>query len=223
MRELRVTASTATCAAGVGKVRLLESLIAARTGLTPNDFGAKPLPTWIGRVPGVESAVLPAALAAYECRNNRLAWLGLNQDGFIDATRAARERHGPARVALVLGTSTSSIGATEEAYRSLTPDGRFPEHLREAAVHTPNSTGEFLSKALDLRNVAVTVATACSSSAKAFAHAARLIELGIADAAVVGGVDSLCGSVLYGFNALSLVSTEPCRPFDVARSGIYLG
>ena len=69
----------------------------------------------------------------------------------------------------------------------------------------------------------VTVATACSSSAKAYAQGARLLELGIADAVVVGGVDSLCGSVLFGFNSLALVSPEPCRPFDAQRSGISIG
>jgi 3-oxoacyl-[acyl-carrier-protein] synthase-1 len=69
----------------------------------------------------------------------------------------------------------------------------------------------------------MTVATACSSSAKAFAQADRLIRVGLADAAVVGGVDTLCGSVLFGFNSLELVSPEPCRPFDVGRRGISLG
>src|SRR4029079_15214778 len=77
--------------------------------------------------------------------------------------------------------------------------------------------------ALALRGIAVTVATACSSSAKVFGQAERLIRAGLADAAVVGGVDSLCGSVLFGFNSLELISPEPCRPFDVARSGISIG
>ena len=72
-------------------------------------------------------AVLPAEFSAYECRNNRLAWLGLNQDGFRDAVAAARERYGAGRVAVVLGTSTASIGATEEAYERLTPAGNFPK------------------------------------------------------------------------------------------------
>lgn len=68
-----------------------------------------------------------------------------------------------------------------------------------------------------------TVATACSSSAKVFAQAARLITSGVVSAALVGGVDTLCGSVLFGFNALQLVSPEPCRPFDVHRAGLSLG
>lgn len=223
MLPLSITAFTATCAAGSGRAGLLRSLEHENSGLRPNDFGREALATWIGRVAGVEDAPLPREFSAYECRNNRLAWLGLQRDGFFEAVAAARLRYGAERVALVLGTSTSSIGATEEAYTRLTPAGEFPEDLRYQAVHTPHSTGEFLQRALALNNVAVTVATACSSSAKAFAQAARLIELGIADAAVVGGVDSLCGSVLFGFNSLALVSPEPCRPFDAARSGISIG
>jgi len=223
VQPLSITAFTATCAAGAGRVELLDSLSSARSGLRPNDFSRQPLATWVGRVPGIESAPLPAELSEYECRNNRLAWLGLRHDGFFEAVTTARRRYGAERVALVLGTSTSSIGATEEAYSRLTPSGEFPEDLRHPAVHTPNSTGEFLQRALGLNNVAVTVATACSSSAKAFAQGARLLELGIADAVVVGGVDSLCGSVLFGFNSLALVSSEPCRPFDAGRSGISIG
>jgi len=193
------------------------------SALTPNDFGVEPLSTWIGRVVGVESAPLPNALAAWECRNDRLAWLGLNADSFIDAVHAARERHGAARIAVVVGTSTSSIGATEDAYRALDGDGRFPPDNRNPLVHTPHSLGMFVREALALEGPCVTVSTACSSSAKVFATAERMLRLGIVDAALVGGVDSLCGSVLFGFNALQLVSPEPCRPFDAERSGISIG
>ena len=90
-------------------------------------------------------------------------------------------------------------------------------------MHTPHSTADFLQRVLGLENLAVTVATACSSSAKVFAQGARLLELGVCDAALVGGVDSLCGSVLFGFNSLELVSREPCRPFDAERAGINIG
>jgi len=223
VQPLCITAFTATCAAGSGRAELLAALDSGRSGLRPNNFGREPLATWVGRVAGVEESPLPATFSAYECRNNRLAWLGLQRDGFLDAVSTARRRYGAHRLALVLGTSTSSIGATEEAYSRLTPAGEFPEDLRYQAVHTPHSTGEFLQRALEAGNVGVTVATACSSSAKAYAQGARLLELGIADAVVVAGVDSLCDSVLYGFNSLALVSPEPCRPFDAARSGISIG
>ncbi len=220
---IRITAFTATTAAGSGRDVLLAALRDGRSALTPNDFGPTPLPTWIGRVAGVESAQLPKTLAGWDCRNNRLAWMGLHADGFIDAVHAARERHGPARVALVLGTSTSSIGATEDAYRALDADGAFPADNRNPLVHTPHSLAHFVHQALALEGPCLTVSTACSSSAKVFASAERMLRLGLVDAAVVGGVDTLCGSVLFGFNALQLVSPNPCRPFDARRNGISIG
>jgi len=220
---LRITASTVTSAAGVGKAALFAALREGRSALTPNDFGPTPLATWIGRVAGVEGAPLPKALVAWECRNDRLAWLGLQGDGFIDAVHAARERHSAARVAVVLGTSTSSIGATEDAYRALGADGTFPADNRNPLVHSPHSLANFVREALALEGPCVTISTACSSSAKVFASAERMLRLGLVDAALVGGVDTLCGSVLFGFNALQLVSPEPCRPFDAERSGISIG
>lgn len=228
---LRISAYTATTALGHGRQAQLDALRARRSGLRRNDFGparsdGSLLPTWIGRVDGIESVELPASLAGYDCRNNRLAWLALQQDGLLEQARALGERYGPARVAVVIGTSTSSIGATEEAYTRLdTTDGsaRFPEDLRRPIVHTPHSPGRFVQAATGLAGPCVTVATACSSSAKVFAQAARLIASGQADAALVGGVDTLCGSVLYGFNSLGLVSELPCRPFDARRNGLSLG
>ncbi|HET6805105.1 MAG TPA: beta-ketoacyl-[acyl-carrier-protein] synthase family protein [Frateuria sp.] len=220
---LAVSAYTATSALGHGLEAHRRALEQARTGLRPNDFSLDPLQCWVGRVDDIEQAPLPTPFAAWECRNNRLAWLGLNQDGFLDAVRAARARYGATRVALLMGTSTASIGATEEAYRRLDPDGGFPDDMLRLAIHAPHSLAGFLAEALALEGPCLTVSTACSSSAKVFASAERLIRLGVVDAAVVGGVDTLCESTLFGFNALELVSREPCRPFDRARSGISIG
>lgn len=222
MLPLSIRAFTATTATGRGRPALAGALRDARSGLRPNDFGDSPLDTWIGRVDGLEHLPLPSTLADWECRNNRLAWLALRQDGLLDAASAMRTKYGAERVAVVVGTSTSSIGATEEAYNRLV-DGKFPADLARPRVHTPHSLGGFVQAATGLRGPCVTVATACSSSAKVFAQAARLIQTGLVDAALVGGVDTLCGSVLFGFNSLGLVSTDRCRPFDVARNGLSLG
>lgn len=220
---LQISAYTATSAVGVGKAPLADALEQSRSGLRANDFGDTPLPTWIGRVDGLEDIRLPEAVASWDCRNNRLAWLGLHADGFIEAVTAAREKYGASRIALILGTSTSSIGETELAYTQLDAEGMFPMNQRRAAVHTPHSLAMFVQQVLGLDGPSETISTACSSSAKVFASAERLIRLGLADAAVVGGVDTLCGSVLFGFNSLELVSSEPCRPFDATRKGISLG
>lgn len=223
MNPLAITAYSLCSAAGDGRAATLQALRERRSGLQRNDFGQAPLATWIGRVAGLEEQALLPHLAEWDCRNNRLAWRGLLADEFKAAVAAARERYGSGRVAVVMGTSTSSIGASEDAYRRLEPDGRYPSDLRRPIIHTPHSLGDFVQHALGLSGLSVTLATACSSSAKVFAQAERLLRIGIADAAVVGGVDTLCGSVLFGFNSLELVSPDPCRPFDVERRGINLG
>ena len=221
---LAVRAYSAATAAGIGRGALLDALKRNTSALVPNDFTHHPLATWIGRVPGVEAVALPAPLARWDCRNHRLAWLALNADGVFDAVQRARRMHGADRVAVVLGTSTSSIGETEAAYRALAPDGGFaPAAAQAPQLHQPHALALFVRAALDLQGPALTISTACSSSAKVFASAERLLRLHLADAVLVGGADSLCGSVLFGFNALQLVSARPCRPFDAARDGISLG
>lgn len=219
---LAITAYTATSALGLGLDSHLDALRLQRSGLRFNDFSHAPLSCWIGRVDGLEHAALPTAYAEWDCRNNRLAWLGLNQDDFLVKVTAARERYGATRVALLLGTSTASIGASEEGYRRL-ENGRLPADLHRTAIHTPHSLTAFVARALEIGGPCLTISTACSSSAKVFASAERLIRLGLVDAAIVGGVDSLCESTLFGFNSLELVSPEPCRPFDAARRGISIG
>lgn len=227
---LAVRAFTATTALGRGRQAQLEALRERRSGLRRNAFGpaqdGAPLPCWVGRVDGIEDVALPSGLESWECRNNRLAWLALQQDGMADEIAAAVARHGAERVAIVVGTSTASIGETEDAYVGLEGDGaaaRFASRMARSQVHTVHSLGGFVQQLSGARGPCITVATACSSSAKVFAQAWRLIETGLADAVLVGGVDTLCGSVLYGFNALQLVSPEPCRPFDAARVGLSLG
>ena len=219
---LAIAAYTATSALGAGLAAQRQALQDRRGGLRHNDLPGLPLDCWIGRVEGVETVALPAGFERWQSRNHRLAWLALQQDGFLDAARAAVERHGAARVAVVIGTSTSSIGETEAAYAGL-EDGRFPATLARLHVHAPDAASRFVRLATGATGPCLTVATACSSSAKVFAHAARLLQAGLADAAIVGGVDTLCGSVLYGFNALQLVSANPCRPFDASRDGLSLG
>jgi len=220
---LAITACTATCAAGRGSQAIARALETRAGGLIANSFSTQPLDCRIGRVAGLEQLSLPDALASFDSRNHRLAWLGLTQDGFLERAHALRERHGAERIALVLGTSTSSIGETERAYRELDAQGRLSSAQSRPQVHQPHALGLFVAHALGLAGPNLTIATACSSSAKVFASAERLLRLGLADAAIVGGVDTLCDSVLFGFNSLELVSNEECRPFDANRRGLSLG
>ncbi len=218
-----VIAYTATCAAGHGCDALSASLAANMSGLKPNDFGHPPLAGWTGRVAGLESLPWPDEWADWDSRATRLTWRGLQADGFAEAVAGARARHGAARVGLVLGTSAATIGASEQAYRELDAEGRFPPALAHAHLNTPHALAAFAQRTLALQGPALTVSTACSSSAKAFATGERWLRLGLVDAVVVGGVDALSNSLLYGFRALGLVSGEPARPFDAARAGISIG
>ncbi len=223
MKPLAITHSTVTSALGVGQGPTLQALQQDRSGLAQTRFLDVDLPTWLGVAPGLDEVRLPAGMDPFDCRNNRLAWLGLQADGFADAVRAARERWGAHRVAVLLGTSTSGLLQTELAYRRRGPDGALPADFNYAATQNTYSVAAFVAQALALSGPSWVVSTACSSSAKVFGSAARLIEAGLVDAALVGGVDSLCLTTLYGFNALELLSPEICRPWDAQRRGLSIG
>jgi 3-oxoacyl-[acyl-carrier-protein] synthase-1 len=223
MKPLPITHATLTTALGAGMDAHLQALQAQRCGLTPCSFEDVELPGWIGRAAGLEDVELPASLREYDCRNNRLAWLALQQDGFLAAVQAARARWGAHRVAVLLGTSTSGILETERAYAQRDAAGALPAGFRYAKTHSTASLARFVAEAAGVTGPTWVVSTACSSSAKVFGDAARLIEAGWIDAAVVGGVDSLCLTTLYGFHSLQLFSPDLCRPWDAQRSGVSLG
>lgn len=224
MSPLALTGFTAVSAIGRGLAATLASLQAQRSGLAPCTFETVTLDTCVGEVAGVNEAALPASLRDFDCRNNRLAWLGLAQDGFTATVAESAARHGAARVGVFLGTSTSGILETEIAYRHRDPsNGALPREFRYREAHNSFSLAAFVRQALGLSGPAVVISSACSSSAKVFASARRAIEAGVIDAALVGGVDSLCLTTLYGFHSLQLVSRTPCRPFDIARDGISIG
>jgi 3-oxoacyl-[acyl-carrier-protein] synthase I len=221
--NLAVGCYTSTSAAGIGLDALHASILARRTGLRPNDLDYCDLDTWIGRVDSLENVALPAAQAHLMSRNNQLIWLGLQQDGLLPALAELRERAGAGRVGVIMGTSTSSIERTERAYALLSEDGRIAGGYRQPDVHNLHSPGLFTAAVTGIEGPAMTISTACSSSAKVFASAARWIEHGLVDAVLVGGADTLCMNILYGFNSLELLSSSLCRPSDRHRDGINIG
>lgn len=220
---VHIRACSLVSAAGRGLGALQALLQAGGSALQPNNFSTTPLPAWIGRVAGLEDEPLPRVLRHWDSRATRLAWAGLQADGFLAEVQQARARHGATRLGLVLGTSASTIGVSEAAYAALEADGGFPQAARSERLNMMHAVTAFVQEALQLQGPAVTVSTACSSSAKALAQAERWLRLNLCDAVVVGGVDALCHSVLFGFAALGLVSPEPCRPFGAGRSGISVG
>lgn len=224
MNPLLLSHFTATSSIGQGLSITLDALRQRRAGLHLSDFETVDLITFIGEVAGVDDVILPAHLSRFDCRNNRLALLGLNQDGFADAVHDAITQYGSQRVGVFLGTSTAGILQTEQAYRRRDPvTGALPDDFIYSTTHNTFSVADFTREYFGLTGPAVVVSSACSSSAKVFASARRMIAAGLIDAAVVGGVDSLCLTTLYGFNSLGLTSEQACRPFDTERNGISIG
>lgn len=224
MSPLVLSSFTAVNALGRGIAAVRDALRARRSGLARCTFEHAALDTWCGAVAGLDDESITGEHANFDCRNNRLAALALRQDGFDTAVATARARYGADRIAVIIGTSTSGILQTENAYRRRDPQsGRLPADYHFRETHNLFSTSDFVRRQLALNGPASMVSTACSSSAKVFASAARLIELNLCDAAVVGGVDSLCLNTLYGFASLELVAATPCRPCDAERGGISIG
>ncbi len=217
-----ITAITAVNCLGAGLDATLAALRQGSSGLRPCDFPGVDFETHIGRVDGLEDSPVTGALARYDCRNNRLARMTLQADGFADLARDCIARRGARRVGLVLGTSTSGIQESERAFAERT-DGGLPDWFDYRHSHDVHATTEFVGALLGIEGPCMTVSTACSSSAKVFADAAQLIAHDICDAVVVGGVDSLCLLTLYGFRSLELTASEACRPNDVDRAGLSIG
>jgi len=224
LRPLAITVYTAVNCLGLGRQAMLEALAARRSGLMPCAFDDARIDACAGQIPDSQLTPITGNLAQFDCRNQRIAQLALGQDGFEDAVRGAASRLGKDRIAVVLGTSTSGIFQTELAYRQRDPaTGALPAWFHYATTHSTYSLAAYVQRRLDLAGPSLVVSTACSSSAKVFGAAARMIAAGWCDAAVVGGADSLCLTTLYGFDSLQLLSRSRCRPFDVARDGISIG
>ncbi len=224
IHPLQLSAYSLVNALGRGINASWSALQESRSGLRPCDFPDTPLTTWIGRVDGLEEEAITGNLAHFDCRNNRLAQVGLQQDDFQEAVAQARTRYGAARMGVFIGTSTSGVQHTEQIYRQPDPlTGKLPDSFLYRYTQNLFAVTDFVRQYLTLEGPSLTISTACSSSAKVFATAYRYIQAGLCEAAVVGGIDSLCQTTLYGFNALELVSAHPCRPWDSQRDGINIG
>lgn len=206
-------------AAGINLKTLRESLKQHKSGLIKNNLPGSDLDTWIGAVSELATV---NDLGQWQSRNNALAALGYEQGTIKQTVSGLIKKYGAARIGLVMGSSTSSIDRTEEAYTKLN-DNSLADAFKQPFVHNPHAPSLFAAHLTGIEGPSLTINTACSSSAKVFATGARWLEAGIVDAVLVGGVDTLCLSVLHGFNSLQLLSANPCKPFDKHRDGINLG
>ena len=225
-RPLKFSAYTLLTALGEGLSANWDCLLNKKSMLRQCDFEDVDLKTYIGRVQGVEDIKFPDKFANFDCRNNRLIYKALNLDGFADHVFKAINKYGASRVGIALGTTTSGFLHAEKAYKSSNLDissGNLPADFPYKETAHPFASALFLQKYFNIKGPAITVGTACSSSAKTFAHADRWISAGLCDAVLVAGADSLCKSSLYGFSSLDVLSEQLCRPSDKNRNGLSLG
>ena len=175
--------------------------------------------TLVGEVSEV-LAPLPASLSHFESRNNRLLFCAAKQ--ITDAVARACAQYSSQRVGIVIGTSTSGIASGEQALVHKAKQGEYPEEYRYAQQELGNSS-DFLRALFNTSGPCYTVSTACSSSAKVFSSARRLLQANLCDMVIVGGSDSLCKLTLNGFSSLESVSKGHCQPFSANRDGINIG
>jgi len=218
MGPVEITAYALVNALGDDTEAVISALERGQTGL-----GRAPFPTEVPTVVGAIARLdpLPATLADWDTRQARIAWHGVAE--IVEASQRAARRWGASRVGLVIGTSTGGIGATEGAWARWKQSGEWPADFDLQRHHAMQATVEVVRAATGARGPGYVVSTACSSSAKAFASAQRMIHADLVDAVIVGGVDSLCDTTLRGFAGLELTSTRACRPFAADRDGISIG
>ncbi len=222
---LPITACSVLSACGAGTRSLHGALLDGRHRLDRCKLIDLEFPAYVGEIDARHLASLDPRLDAYATRNTRIALAALNQedDGVRAAVARAVARHGAQRVGVIVGTSTSGIYETENAYGRRATHGHLPTDFSFINRHMWSATARFLQAELGLEGPCYAISTACSSSSKTLASAQRLIAAGLCDAVLTGGVDSLCRMTLYGFKSLDIMSERPCTPLDQDRCGISLG
>lgn len=219
MLNIYLNACGIICALGDSHAQVTSRLFAGESGVTVTSRWSPERALPLGQVQAAPPSV--AHLPPHQrSRNNALALAALAQ--IRPAVEAAIARYGADRVGVVIGTSTSGIGETEHAVGRHATTGSLPPDFHYA-MQEMGSPAEMLAHELGLRGPAYVHSSACSSSAKAMASAARLIRMGVCDAVITGGADSLCRFTVAGFAALESVSPEQCNPMSANRRGINIG
>ena len=224
INPVAITAYSALSAAGMGNNALYQSLSDNQSQLAPLSLFNIPFSAYVGEIKQPLLAI-GESLAEYNCRNARVALTALNdaEGGVRAAVEIAKEKYGVHRIGVIIGTSTSGLYETEAAYGVLLETGKMPDDFHFVSEHAYQATARFVQLELGLTGICFAISTACSSGAKAIAAGQRLINSGLCDAVVVGGVDTLCRLTLRGFRSLELVADKPCTPMDKNRQGISIG
>jgi 3-oxoacyl-[acyl-carrier-protein] synthase-1 len=218
-RPLGISALGIASPIGIGKAAVAAALLRGDRSFSLRNDIIPGRSIYVGAV-AAELPRIPPELSALDCRNNQMILMALQE--IEEEVRAAIVRFGADRIAVILGTSTSGIAEGEAAFATKLQSGVWPEDFAYSQQE-PGNIAEFAARAMGIDGPAYTIATACSSTGKVFASARRLIQLGLCDAAVVGGADTLSRMTVNGFYGLDAVSEHYCNPFSLNRDGINVG
>lgn len=214
----------ATLSSPGGDAALAEAVFAAVRRPLPRVEGMLAHAVHYGAVPEALVPTEKDLLALRPCipewmcrqRGNRLA--AATALGLEEEVERAKSMYGVGRMGVLIGTSVAGMSETEQAF--MKEPGTTHWDVRRLEVHNP---ARFLQRFWGLTGPAAVVSSACTSSAKAIASAARWIRSGLCDAVVAGGVDAASVFTVRGFDALGVLSAGLAKPFGAHRDGINLG
>lgn len=206
-------------ALGRNRAEVKAALRSGQSGLGPCPLEL-PFETVSGSVPG-RLPELPTELLPWTTRMSQLAQLLV--EGLQKEIETMCSRYPGDRIGVFLGTTTAGATSTEHAYRQYLQKGELPSDYDLWRHHTYGASLHVMRELTGARGPGWVMSTACTASAKPFATAQRMIQAGMIDAAIVGGIDTLCSMTLRGFYSLDALSNERCRPFSAQRKGLNIG
>ena len=159
--------------------------------------------------------------AEHRSRNNQLLWDALAQ--IEPQIQAALSRYGADRIGVVIGTSVGGADENIPLFQHVADGGGWADIPFKQQAQLLSSPADFAAAAYGLRGACYGVSTACTSGARALISAARLLRLGVCDAVLCGGVDTLSPLTINGFASLEVLSDGIANPFSRNRNGINLG
>jgi 3-oxoacyl-[acyl-carrier-protein] synthase-1 len=177
---------------------------------------------FLGAVAGTDSGDVCVIDDAHVFKNRNNALLDKVFAKMSAEFAQARQGIADDRIAIILGSSNAGIEEGENAVAHQVAHGTPPDtYAYEQQEY--GSPAQFLARKLSVTGPAYVISTACSSGAKAFISAARLLQAGVCDLALVGGSDVLSQLTVNGFLSLDAVDGGRSQPFAAERKGIHLG
>ena len=220
MEPIYITGAGVVSAIGAGKEETLTSLLAGKTGVGKMKYLASchnDLP--VGEVPFSNEEMAQELGITNSLFHTRSALMGRL------ALREALEEAGLKGDALreVHFISATTVGGMDRRETYFAQEKVCDQNYAVIATHNCGTCSEMIAEAFGEFASLSTASTACSSATNAIITGANMLRCGLAEIVVVGGTECLTKFHLNGFNALMILDSQQCRPFDRDRAGLNLG